>query len=204
MNYQSTETITSTTFPGVTVKLRKMSQRRRAEFNLSMAPLLAKAREISIANEPIEAEYAAFLKETEKVKAANAELPATDPQPLPVFAEDRMEALGKAWTEQRRFEQDEMQPPVLRWGVASIEGLNIDDQPATVESLIADGPPELTEEIAGQVTRVMRLSSAQIKNSAPLTTSGAVVDGATTNSTAPPAEPDTTTSSATATATTPS
>jgi hypothetical protein len=205
MNYLSTEPFTSTPFPSVTVKLRKMSQRRRAEFNLTMASLLAKAREIAIRNEPIEQEYVEFLKASEAIETSNKALAAEEPKAtLPVFPDDKLEALQQAWTEQRRFEQDEMSPPLLRWGVASIEGLTIDDKPADVESLIDAGPPELTEELAKEVTRVMRLSSAEIKNSESPTTSGAVADGATSSSTALPADPGIITSSATATASIPS
>jgi hypothetical protein len=196
MNYLSTESFESKAFPGITVKLKKMSQRRRAEFNLSMAPLLAKARVLAIANEPIEQEYAEHLKACEIAKANGA----TEP----VFPDDKLDQLGKAWTEQRRFEQDEMAPPLLRWGVASIDGLSIDEKPATVESLIDAGPPELCEEITGEVSRVMRLSAAEIKNSGSPTTSGAVADGATGSLTAPNAASDTTIGSATATATSPS
>lgn len=196
MNYLSTESFESQSFAGVTVKLKKMSQRRRAEFNLNMAALLDKARTIDIANEPLEMEYSAFLKTVETAKAAGAE--------LPLFPEDKLDALGKAWTAKRRFEQDEMAPPLLRWGVASIDGLVIDDKPADVELLIDAGPPELCEEISYQITRVMNLSAAERKNSESPTTSGAVADGATTNTTALPAETGISMSSATATGTSPS
>jgi len=197
MNYFSTESFESAAFPGVTVKLKKMSQRRRAEFNLTMAPLLAKARDLAIAAEPLEAEFAAHQKATEIAKAQGAAEP-------PDFPPDKLDALAAAWTEQRRFQQDELTPPLLRWGVASIEGLTIDDQPADVNALLEAGPPELAEELAGEITRVMRLSSAEIKNSASPTTSGAVADGATNATTALPAKSGTITSSATAAATSPS
>jgi hypothetical protein len=196
MNYLSTESFESKNFAGVTVKLKKMSQRRRAEFNLTMAALLDKARNIDIANEPLELEYSAFLKSVDAAKASDSE--------LPVFPDDKLDALGKAWTAKRRFEQDEMAPPLLRWGVASIEGLVIDGKPADIELLIDAGPPELCEEISYQVTRVMNLSAAERKNSESPTTSGAVADGATTDMTALPAGTDISTSSATATAISPS
>jgi hypothetical protein len=196
MNYLSTESFESKVFPGVTVKLKKMSSRRRTEFNLSMADVLLKAREIAIASEPLEQEYMEFLKASDAAKATGAK--------APVFPDDKLDALGKLWTESKRFEQDVMAPPLLLWGVAAIDGLTIDGKPADVEALIDAGPPELCEEIAREVTRVMRLSAVEIKNSGSPTTSGAVADGATNNMTAPPAEPGTTTSSATAAATSPS
>jgi hypothetical protein len=196
MNYLSTESFESKSFAGVTVKLKKMSQRRRAEFNLNMAALLDKARNIDIANEPLESEYGEFVKALEAAKAASTD--------LPTFPEDKLDALGKAWTAKRRFEQDEMAPPLLKWGVASIEGLVIDGQAANVELLIDAGPPELCEEISYQVTRVMNMSAAERKNSESPTTSGAVADGATKDMTAPLAESAISTSSATATGTSPS
>jgi hypothetical protein len=193
MNYLSTESFESLAFPGVTVKLKKMSSRRRAEFNLSMAPLLAKARESAIASEPLEQEYLDFQKALETAKASNAVLPEAKQSELPKFPDDKSIALQSVWNEQRRFEQDEMTGPLLRWGIQSISGLNIDEKPADVGSLIEAGPPELAEELVKEVTRVMRLSSAEIKNSASPTTSEVPVDGATNSSTAAPAKSDTST-----------
>jgi hypothetical protein len=190
MNYLSTEAFESQTFPGVRVQLRKMSQRRRAEFNLTFASLIEQGRELAIAREPIEREYMDFLKASDQAKAAGGE--------LPVFPDDKLEILGKAWNEQKRFDQDKMTGPLLKWGVALIDGLQIDGAPATVERLLDAGPPELTEEIGREVTRVMRLTAAEIKNSESPTTSGAVADGATNDTTAAPAESATSTSSATA------
>lgn len=196
MNYLSTETFESKLFPGVTVKLKKMSQKRRAQFNVTFAALLQKDRDMAIAREPLELEYGEFLKATDQAKASGGE--------PPVFPEDKLDQLGKAWMEQRRFNQDEMTGPLVKWGLASLEGLSIDDAPATVETLLDAGPPELVEEISKEITRVMRLSSAEIKNSESPTTSGAVADGATSDTTAAPAASATSTSSETAAASSPS
>jgi hypothetical protein len=197
MNYLSTESFESAVFPGVRVQLRKMSQKRRAQFNLAFAALLRKERDMAVAREPLEQEYLAFVKASEQAKAAGTEAP-------PEFPEDKLDQLGKAWAEQRLFNQDEMTGPLLKWGVQSIDGLSIDGAPATADSLIEAGMPELADEIAHEITRVMRLSAVEIKNSESPTTSGAVADGATTNTTAAPAESATSTSSATATGTSPS
>jgi hypothetical protein len=45
----------------------------------------------------------------------------------------------------------ELWPSLLRFGLHSIEGLEIDGEPATVESLIESGPPELFAEILREI-----------------------------------------------------
>jgi hypothetical protein len=52
----------------------------------------------------------------------------------------------------------------LRWGLAGIDGLTIDGQPATAELLIADGPEELAREIATAVKAQCSLSDDERKN----------------------------------------
>jgi len=53
----------------------------------------------------------------------------------------------------------------LRWGLASIEGLEIDGEPATPESLIESGPEDLLREALGAVRRQAGLSEEERKNS---------------------------------------
>ncbi len=53
----------------------------------------------------------------------------------------------------------------VEWGLAALEGLTIDGQPANPVLLIERGPEELTEEIADAVIRESSLSEAERKNS---------------------------------------
>ncbi|MGQ9635771.1 MAG: hypothetical protein ACUVXB_16195 [Bryobacteraceae bacterium] len=52
----------------------------------------------------------------------------------------------------------------LEWGLAGIEGLEIDGEPATAESLIAAGPEALTREILQAIRTECGLSEAERKN----------------------------------------
>ncbi len=53
----------------------------------------------------------------------------------------------------------------LRWAVEKIEGLEIDSQPATLDSLLARGPEQLVAEILARVRAEIGLSEAERKNS---------------------------------------
>lgn len=52
----------------------------------------------------------------------------------------------------------------VRWGLHSIEGLSIDGQPATADSLLAKGPNGLAVEIAMAVRREIFLDEEERKN----------------------------------------
>jgi hypothetical protein len=52
----------------------------------------------------------------------------------------------------------------LRWGLLEVRGLSIDGESATVESLIACGPEELTKEIVAAVKAQCGLSEEERKN----------------------------------------
>jgi len=57
-----------------------------------------------------------------------------------------------------------VQQVYLEWGLKEIEGLEIDGERATVESLIEKGPEELAAEIAGCVLRECSLTEDERKN----------------------------------------
>ena len=75
-------------------------------------------------------------------------------------------------------------PLYVRWGVKSIEGLQIDGQDATVDLLIEEGPPELYQEILSRVKKEAGLSDEEKGESVPPTTSNAATDGRTETTTA--------------------
>lgn len=58
----------------------------------------------------------------------------------------------------------EIQQIYLRWGLAAIDGLHIDGEPATPESLIANGPEELANEVLEHIQKTIGLSEDERKN----------------------------------------
>ena len=52
----------------------------------------------------------------------------------------------------------------LRWGLVRVEGLNIDGDAVTAESLMERGPEELCEEITNEIRRECGLSQDERKN----------------------------------------
>jgi hypothetical protein len=59
----------------------------------------------------------------------------------------------------------------LRWGLRAIEGLEIDGEPATPETLVERGPEELIAEALAAIKSEAGLSEAERKNSASPSTS---------------------------------
>lgn len=53
----------------------------------------------------------------------------------------------------------------VEWGLAAIEGLTIDGNTASTESLIEKGPEKLTEEIANSILSELTISEQETKNS---------------------------------------
>ncbi len=58
-----------------------------------------------------------------------------------------------------------VQKVYLEWGLHEIEGLSIDGEPATVESVIERGPQELTNEIVATIRAQLEFSEEERKNS---------------------------------------
>jgi len=99
------------------------------------------------------------------------------------------------------IEYQEVVPFYIRGLVAEIQGLEIDGKPATVDTLLSDAHDSLTRELNTEIQRLISLTPDEALGFKSPTTSGAVVDGppATMGQpTAPPANPESTTSSATA------
>jgi hypothetical protein len=69
--------------------------------------------------------------------------------------EDRIQASISAYELARLY---------LAWGVVGIDGLNIDGKAATVETLIAEGPEALCDEIVEHIRGQLQLSADERKN----------------------------------------
>jgi hypothetical protein len=52
----------------------------------------------------------------------------------------------------------------LRWGLAAVQGLELDGSPATPDSLVREGPEELVEEALQAIRRECGLSEEERKN----------------------------------------
>lgn len=67
----------------------------------------------------------------------------------------------------------------LRWGLAGVEGLEIDGRPASAEDLIESGPEELVDEALRIVREQAGLTEAERKNSEShsISSTGAEPDG---------------------------
>lgn len=72
------------------------------------------------------------------------------------------------------LENSEIIPSVIRAGVVSIEGLALDEKPATIDALLESGGPDydaLIEELLAACRDAAGLGAAEIKNSGSDTTS---------------------------------
>jgi hypothetical protein len=196
MQYTSTVAIESAAIPGVTFHIHKPSYGRRIEFDARNAGFREKVREIAKAHGKLREEYMAIvaefqheidrqitdLKKTiadareEEVAAIEiqiAQLEASAP-PEDVTKDllDQMEAYGE---QSLRLTSTDYNPQRIAWGLARIEGLEIDGAQADVQSLLASGPYELTMEILNAIDAVSGLSSEQLKNlPSPITFSAVV------------------------------
>lgn len=187
MNYASSAPFDSLKFTGVRVVLKKRSAERRAKFNAQISTLNASLQTLQVDGEIAEA------------------MPCPGcPHPVgkhrlfdnkcSVEGCECIEARGEGFAkrshilvELSNMDRDKAQPERIRAFVKSIEGIDIDGAPATIDTLISDGPDELLDEIDEEIKRRLDLSEAERKNSESPTISGEAAGTATSDSTAPTA-----------------
>jgi len=121
MEYQSTVTLESKSFPGVCFTIVRMSFGRRVELIQRIRELAGKVEFLEAGKDPGEKIEAALL---------SSEI-------------DRL---------------------YLLWGLVKIEGLDMDGQAATPESLVTAGPEPLCREILAAVKGELGLSEDEQKN----------------------------------------
>jgi hypothetical protein len=121
MDYQSVKVIESRVFPGVRLKIRRVSFGRRIELLKQVSELAAKVEYLRAGED-----------EREKLEAG-----------LLAGQVDRI---------------------YLLWGLAEVEGLNIDGEPATPETLVDRGPEELCGEALRAIKAEFGLSEEEEKN----------------------------------------
>src|ERR1700735_4146200 len=159
MNYESKKTFQSTTVPGVSFTLLKINVKRRLQFNLLMAKKFEELRTIYKRRKPIDDEYQDAIKaarekarpeiealmETESISREEA----TKRSKVTLeFPEDKLDLMLTITQEAQEYDARECTPDMVKFFLQSIDGLTIDDQPATDISLINDGPDDLYQEIA--------------------------------------------------------
>jgi hypothetical protein len=131
MNFESRITLSSA-LPGyenVTFTLNKMTEGRRIKLRLALSETSSKLREM--------VEEATML--------------AGQSEPSTVRASALLDSVTA-------LIEEKVTPQWVRWGLPSIEGLTIDGEPATTESLIESGPRALYSEIAEAIKREAGMS----------------------------------------------
>jgi hypothetical protein len=154
VKYTSTIPFESALFPGVTGQIRRMSAARRDDLAMWIAEAQSRIHEVLLELEAAEAEADGVAKAIATQKLS-----------------DELLRLDRS-----------VRSVHLRWGVKSLEGLEIDGHAADVELLIEAGPEELIFELAAEVRKVLGLSENERKNSPSPITSGAPEDGLTSDS----------------------
>ena len=80
----------------------------------------------------------------------------------------RLEFLGAGKNAEEKMEESVLTAEIdrlfLEWGLRRVEGLFIDGQPATAETVIEHGPEELCQEILKAIKAECGLSEAERKN----------------------------------------
>lgn len=161
-------------YPGVSFTIQRMNERRRVHREIAIAGLRLKVNEQSAA-----------------LKKAMEDLDGLAPGEF-----DRMNAaMGELL-------HGEWYPAWIRWGLYSIEGLDIDGAKATVDTLCEAGPTDLVEEIFLAVIKAAGLSDPERKNSPSPGASDAPAAGGTSALTASGATPAESGKTATAPSTT--
>lgn len=151
LQYQSSLSFESETFPGVTFTLRKMSEGRRAQLRLATAESNARIRN--------------YVRESQRISAQPA-----DSRDICRVAElnelIETEVISK------------LNPAWVRWGLKDITGITVDgnDHP-DADLLITEGPSDLTGEILLAIKTTSQMSEEELKNFVLPSTSGALTDG---------------------------
>ena len=175
MNYESRRTFPSASLEGVSFTLLKINVKRRLAFNLLMAKKFQALREIYKRRKPFDEEYKAAVKvareqarpEIEALMAAESltREEATKRSKIKLeFPEDKMEQIMTITQEAQEYDAGECTPDMVKFFLQEITGLSIDDQPATADLLISDGPDDLYQEIAQAISAQLGLTNTEKEN----------------------------------------
>jgi len=199
MNHISTKTIESKVCQGASFTIKKMTVRRKQALDDKQAPFGERLRPLREELAPLNREYsqaweaakAAIKPERDKLAAegiTKEEAEKRAPVGKVDFPDERFQRWSELTEKIRRIDRDEMTPAAVRFCLVKIEGLEIDGIPATLESLLENGPDEFYDELAQAVARELGLLPEEATNLGSLSTSAAAVDGNPTASSAAPVE----------------
>lgn len=156
-SFNSKETVESVTCPGVRFTVRILNDIQRARRDMKLLEVRARINEL---------------------------------QDKWVVAKDKgagaLELL-KINDEAALLSQSQLKPAYIRAGLISIEGLELDGAPATIETLIESGPVELVNEIYDACVKASGLGAEETKNLPSPGTSPEAEAGQESNTTAPAA-----------------
>lgn len=160
MNFSSTNTISSKLpeFAGVSFTLRILNEPRRLKARLQVADINRRMRE---------------LRE-EAAEAVGTEL---TPEAIKTWG-DREQKIFEPFGERTSLiYESEVLPVWTKLLLVSVNGLEIDGQPATIASFLEEGPGPLQRELAVIVGQEAGLTPREQGESAPPTTSKEPADG---------------------------
>lgn len=182
VNYKSLVEFDSKLFPGLHLKLRKMSAGRRADYRVKTADVYTEIRK---RREPVDALLSKEKELDEDDKTGKEE----------IDREVRQLQLD-TWNE---VIVPKLYPSLIRWGVAEVSGVEVDGEPVTIDNLLEKIPEDIVVEIGAAIDRIIGLSFEEQMLFESPSTSSAQVDGQTKNTSAPVAEANPISSTLTAT-----
>lgn len=168
MKHSGYFTVESKCCAGVRFTLKKMTVRRRGRLEDLQAPIEARMKPLREELRPLAKEYRDAV---ESVRASGGFVGSVDTAGLPRALELKRQIA--------RIDQDELTPAAVGFVLEAIDGLDIEDEPATLELLLEHGPDELYAEIAAAVARELGLLVEERENLQSPSTSAGAVDGMT-------------------------
>lgn len=195
MKYESKKTITSVVEPGVTFTIKMLGAAARAKLELATSEARSHNRDIAIEWNEINSEMLEILPVAEYPGMSDDEITAAEKAREDALTPEQRNRYNRLLAkrlflndEYRKVEVAELAPEWIRAGLLKLEGIEgASGKLMTTDELIDFGPQELMQEIYGEIYKSTNLSADRAKNSQSPSTLAAVVDGATTTTTAPSA-----------------
>jgi ribosomal protein S6E (S10) len=213
INYDSTSTLESKSTPGVKFTINEFSHGKRARLRVKLSASLDKIRDLTEQMDTIMEDLPGDDEVTAITGAPASEeggttviLELPDAVAAPVMDKERKkekdrlerEALGKVQRIGEKIDGItalEIDPEYLRIGLVEVTGItDKNGAPFNADTLYESGPEVLCEEIVAAIKRAAGLTPQERANLGLPITSGAVADGQTSNTIAPDASNESSTS----------